>query len=57
MSYGVRSLMAFWMGGANIPSTPAVPTVKFTGHAGLTYLPRKPKFDRFRKWRPRSRQR
>ena len=55
MSYGVRSLLAFWMGGANIPSTAVTPTVKFTGNAGLTYLPRKPKFNRFRKWRPRSR--
>lgn len=54
MSYGVRSLLAFWMGGANIPSTVVTPTVKFIGNAGLTYLPRKPKFNRFRKWRSRQ---
>jgi len=58
MSYGVRSMMAFWLGGAAIPPTPEeTPPPKFTGTAGLLYLRRKAKYAVFRKWKPRRRQR
>ena len=59
MSYGVRSMLAFWAGGAAIPSTPSTPpTPAFLGNAGLYMKPRTPilrKPRRFAKWKPRRR--
>jgi hypothetical protein len=51
MSYGVRSMLAFWMGGAALPGVAAatVTTTPFTGHAGL-FLPRPNRFPKPRKW-------
>ena len=61
----MKSLLAFWMGGAASPTAPAAATtVRFMGSAGLFLTPgerRFPKFPKrnrkFAKWKPQRRER
>ena len=63
MSFGVRSMLAFWAGGAAIPSVAAavVATTPFSGNSGLmmtqtSRYPKPAKFGRgFSKWRRKKR--
>ena len=55
----MKSLLAFWMGGAASPTAPAAAAtpVRFMGAAGLFLTPSKRKFRKFAKWKPKRRER
>ena len=54
--YGVRSLLAFWLGGASIPSTPAVPASPFSGRSGMALFSTS-RFRKPRRWPSRNERR